>query len=129
MSRVNIYTEELLPGGEGVVPGRIATIVTIEYASSRTGEKMKNYGLRIFLASPPQLHDSPQDDDRSAITIWCGDSVKNVFKWWETIRYCLEQVNMDQWREKVKGAAEASEITERQRAFDTLPDDYEAPHV
>lgn len=28
------------------------------------------YGIRMYLASPPELHHSPEDDDRSAITFW-----------------------------------------------------------
>lgn len=28
------------------------------------------YGIRMYLASPSELHHSPQDDDRSAITFW-----------------------------------------------------------
>jgi hypothetical protein len=124
--RVNVYTEELLKGG-GIAPNRLATIVTAEYVSSRTGEPMKNYGLRIFLASPPELHDSPRDDDRSAVTFWCGSDVKAVFAWWDMIKYCLEQVNLDQWREKVKSAAEASEIAEKARRQDPFrePPDFE----
>ena len=28
------------------------------------------YGARIYLESPSALHDTPGDDDRSAITFW-----------------------------------------------------------
>lgn len=61
--RVNVYTEELC-GDWG--------IATVEYVSSKTGNPMINYGLRIFLKSHPDLHRSAKDDDRSAVTIWCG---------------------------------------------------------
>ena len=64
--RTNVYTEEL-PTSDGPMP--MAEIVTAEYASSRTGEKMTNYGLRIYLKSHPDLHYvPPRDDDRSAVT-------------------------------------------------------------
>ena len=65
MMRVNVYTEEL--------PFSVdAEIVTANYTSSRTGEPMTNYGLRVFLRSHEDLHHSIKDDDRSAVTFWCG---------------------------------------------------------
>ena len=74
--RINVYTEEL-PTAETGLP--LAEIVTADYISSRTGEPMTNYGLRIFLKSHPDLHFIPgRDDDRSAITFWCGAKLKNV---------------------------------------------------
>lgn len=75
--RINVYTEEMLnPNGE---PYTGCEIVTAEYISSRTGQKMTNYGLRIFLKSHPDLHYVPlRDDDRSAVTFWCGDSINKV---------------------------------------------------
>jgi hypothetical protein len=68
--RINVYTEELTPESE---------IVTAEYVSSRTGLPMTNYGLRVFLKSHPDLHYvHGRDDDRSAVTFWCGDKESNV---------------------------------------------------
>lgn len=65
--RINVYTEEFNPAALE------AEIVTAEYTSSRTGKPMCNYGLRIYLKSHPDLHYIPgRDDDRSAITFWCG---------------------------------------------------------
>lgn len=64
--RVNIYTEELHPGD-----GPEVEIVKKEY-TNRDGCLTRNYGLRIFLKSASALHCTPRDDDRSAITIWCG---------------------------------------------------------
>ena len=66
--RINVYSEELkadeLPRVE---------IVTANYTSSRTGNPMTNYGLRVYLKSHPDLHFVPgRDDDRSAVTFWCG---------------------------------------------------------
>jgi hypothetical protein len=58
-----LYTEELTHD---------VMIVTAEYVSSRTGESMTNYGLRVYLKSHRDLHFTPHDDDRSAVTLWCG---------------------------------------------------------
>jgi hypothetical protein len=60
--RINVYTEEMLKECE---------VVVAEYVS-RDGLPMKNYGLRIYAKSHPDLHFSPRDDDRSAVTFWCG---------------------------------------------------------
>lgn len=74
--RINVYTEEL---PTGIQQAPMVEIVTADYISSRTGQPMTNYGLRIFLASAPELHYIPgRDDDRSAVTFWCGASKKNV---------------------------------------------------
>ena len=71
--RVNVYTEELPTG-----PRPMCEIVTAEYTSSRTGKRTENFGLRIFLKSAPELHDTPKDDDRSAVTFWCGPNREMV---------------------------------------------------
>lgn len=95
--RINIYTEEL-PPDEGKP---LAEIVHAEYISSRTGEKMRNYGLRIYLKSPPELHYIPgRDDDRSAVTFWCGTSEKNCFTLLELIREQAYQTTLNTWRDK-----------------------------
>ena len=76
--RINVYTEELLPNDSN--QPIMAEIVHADYVSSRTGEPMRNYGLRIYLKSAPELHYIPgRDDDRSAVTFWCGAKEKNVF--------------------------------------------------
>jgi hypothetical protein len=81
--RVNVYTEELLTAGNNPV---VAEIVTADYVSSRTGQPMTNYGLRIYLKSAPELHYVPQrDDDRSAVTFWCGPTRKDVEDYWRFI--------------------------------------------
>lgn len=57
--RINVYNEELTKDFEFVkkdVP--------------ETG--MTYYGFRIFLKSAPELHYTPIDDDRTAITFWFG---------------------------------------------------------
>lgn len=53
--RINVYAEELTSDYEWVT----------KEANGHTF-----FGLRIFLASPPELHNEPGDNDRSAITFW-----------------------------------------------------------
>lgn len=96
--RINVYTEELEFGEETLArgswidnepptPGKIAAeIVTADYISSRSGQPMTNYGIRIYLKSHPDLHYvPPRDDDRSAVTFWCGSSMQNVIDYWKLI--------------------------------------------
>lgn len=94
--RVNIYTEELNPTTQPR-----AEIVVAEYVSSRTGQPMKNYGLRIYLQSAPELHFIPgRDDDRSAVTFWCGTKENNVFKFLNEIGKVAYASTLDIWRDK-----------------------------
>jgi hypothetical protein len=96
--RVNVYTEELLTGNDAAP---FAEIVTANYISSRTGEPMTNYGLRIFMKSAPELHYIPgRDDDRSAVTFWCGPSQKNIFNFIEMVQTFANQSKMESWRKK-----------------------------
>lgn len=84
--RVNVYTEELTAEAE---------IVHADYVSSRTGEPMRNYGLRIYLKSAPELHFvPPRDDDRSAVTFWCGPNEADIFALLHRIRECVSPVAM-----------------------------------
>ena len=72
--RINVYTEEMSPAEKPQFE-----IVHAEYTSSRTGELMRNYGLRVYLKSHPDLHYIPgRDDDRSAVTFWCGGDIQNI---------------------------------------------------
>ena len=57
--RVNVYAEELTQDVQIV-------------------EKNGHHGLRFYLHSPHQLHHRPDDDDRSAITLWGLDTVQAV---------------------------------------------------
>lgn len=79
--RVNVYTEELITHlGE-----KPFAFVYKEYVSSRTGQTMRNYGIRVYLKSHPDLHDIPgRDDDRSAVTIWCGEYA-NAVDWVQSL--------------------------------------------
>lgn len=58
--RLNVYAEELTAETE-----LVTKTVTDEKFGTRTF-----YGVRFYLKSPPELHDDPADDDRSAITLW-----------------------------------------------------------
>lgn len=104
--RINVYTEEL-PTKEALP---MAEIVTADYVSSRTGLPMTNYGLRIYLKSHPDLHFIPgKDDDRSAVTFWCGSKQQNVFDFIKMLNGCAEVFNLNKFREKVDAANEEAE--------------------
>lgn len=110
--RVNVYTEELITADDNQP---MAQVVTAEYVSSRTGLPMTNYGLRIFVKSHPDLHFIPgRDDDRSAVTFWCGSKEKNVFKLLDIIREQATQSTLDIWRDKTLKQQAAAEAKLRQ---------------
>ncbi len=104
--RVNVYTEELLSPGTALM---VAEIVTADYVSSRTGQPMTNYGLRIYLKSAPELHYIPgRDDDRSAITFWCGAERKRVYEFWDMVgKHSLKE--MHPWRPVPSAIKEAEQ--------------------
>lgn len=108
--RINVYTEELLLNADPVQPP-VAEIVHADYVSSRTGEAMRNYGVRIYMKSAPELHYIPgRDDDRSAVTFWCGPKEKNVIAFLEMIRDVAYASTLKTWREKTEAVqAEADE--------------------
>lgn len=56
--RINVYAEELT---EDRAVERVETV-------AKTG--VRYFGARIYLKSPEEIHDRPDDDDRSAITFW-----------------------------------------------------------
>ncbi len=59
--RINVYAEEL-PELD------YARAIQIVEKKADTGRIF--FGARLFLQSAPGLHDTPGDDDRSAVTIW-----------------------------------------------------------
>lgn len=65
--RLNIYSQELI-----LDDNRALEIVT---QVSDTGVIYS--GVRMFLHSSERLHDTPDDDDRSAITFWLPKSRDN----------------------------------------------------
>lgn len=96
--RVNIYTEELLTDKEGQP---LAEIVTKSYISSRTGQPMTNHGLRIFVKSHPDLHYvPPRDDDRGAVTFWCGPKEGNIVQFLHLLFEAQHADSLRLWREK-----------------------------
>lgn len=116
--RINVYTEELMPNAIKPDQPLSAEIVTAEYISSRTDKPMTNYGLRIYLKSHPDLHYvPPRDDDRSAITFWCGDSNRNILQFLALLTYTAEQFNLEHHRNKVIKAAKDTEIAEAERCM------------
>lgn len=77
---------------------------------------MKNYGLRIYLKSHPDLHYvPPRDDDRSAITFWCGAKEKNVFNFLELIRDQGVASTLDIWRTKTEKQVAEANAAEKER--------------
>lgn len=58
--RINVYAEELTEETE---------VVTKHVDDEQFGPRTF-YGVRFYLKSPDELHADPEDDDRSAITLW-----------------------------------------------------------
>jgi hypothetical protein len=54
--RINVYSQELTK--------------ETKLVSKVSSEGITYYGVRLYLASPNVLHNTPTDDDRSAITFW-----------------------------------------------------------
>lgn len=111
--RVNVYTEELVSEEDGKP---FAEVVTAEYVSSRSGEPMKNYGLRVYLRSAPELHYIPgRDDDRSAVTFWCGKE-SNLGKLVDALTLIVRTNHGQEWRDKTAARAAETELAEKERA-------------
>lgn len=105
--RINVYTEELIPADFGQ---RACEIVTAEYVSSRTGLPMKNYGLRLYLKSHPDLHYIPgRDDDRSAVTFWCGSSFEAVKEFAKSLYDFVEIYNV-RWKQQTEDRQANAEL-------------------
>ncbi len=107
--RINVYTEELLEAGGPNKP-TMCEIVHAEYVSSRTGQKMQNYGVRVYLKSHPDLHYvPPRDDDRSAVTFWCGPKEKDCIAFLELLRDLAYASTLNTWREKTEAVQRDTE--------------------
>lgn len=61
--RINVYQEEI--SGE-------VTLVEKADVVGADGNPVTFYGVRVWLLGPDTLHVTEHDDDRSAITFWCG---------------------------------------------------------
>lgn len=59
--RINVYTEELTPD---------VRLVEKRDVVGEDGNLVTFYGVRMFMKSSPDLHQTPTDDDRTAITFW-----------------------------------------------------------
>ena len=79
--RINIYAEELPDLDD---PRAVECVST----TADTGRTF--FGARLYLKSANELHDTPDDDDRSAITIW-GPRSKVV----ELLQGMINAVNTD----------------------------------
>lgn len=100
--RVNVYTEELQDLNKVKPNGPpLAEIVTADYISSHNGTPMKNWGVRIYFKSPPELHYIPgRDDDRSAVTFWCGAKEKYAWQFLDAVRDAAYASTLDTWHDK-----------------------------
>jgi hypothetical protein len=58
--RVNVYNEELTD--------------EVEIAAVEPRPGRRYIGIRFILASSSDLHHTPGDDDRSAVTLWVGSA-------------------------------------------------------
>lgn len=58
--RLNIYAEEVTT----------ETRVIAKTSVQPDGARRTFYGVGLFLASPDVLHHTPDDDDRSCVTLW-----------------------------------------------------------
>ena len=60
--RVNVYSQEMT---------RETMVVEKQvHLPGQAGPGRTYYGVRMFLRSAPELHATPEDDDRSAVTFW-----------------------------------------------------------
>jgi len=118
--RINVYTEELIPEGFGQ---RACEIVTAEYISSRTGQSMKNYGLRLYLKSHPDLHYIPgRDDDRSAITFWCGPNMEAVKAFSGALDEFVNIYNI-RWKQQTEDRQANAELELKEQNNPTIRDE------
>lgn len=66
--RINIYSQELLTEATG--------LKQLETVTKKSDTGVIYSAVRMYLASPDELHHSSDDDDRSAITIWLPKSLE-----------------------------------------------------
>lgn len=96
--RINVYGEEVTAETELVVK---------RVEDEKFGVR-SFYGLRFYLKSPPELHDDPADDDRSAITIWCrwsrrdGHDFGTIHDLLDGLAGRLDEAWRDDWAYTVK---------------------------
>ena len=66
--RTNVYAEELYDLDEVDENFHHRVVEVVKTKVKATG--LTFFGARLFLKSATELHNTPDDDDRSAITIW-----------------------------------------------------------
>jgi hypothetical protein len=81
--RVNIYSQEVTAEADRVT----------KFGTDQDGEPAAFHAVRLYLNSAPELHHTPDDDDRSAVTIWLpkslhrrgilADALRDMARWVE----------------------------------------------
>lgn len=64
--RINLYSQEL-----NLDPAQVKIV------AQQADNGITYHGIRLFVHSSNRLHDTPEDDDRSAITFWLPKSGAN----------------------------------------------------
>lgn len=88
--RINIYAEELTDRVE----------VVTKRPDNHPGETF--YGIRLYLASPDELHVTPDDDDSSAITVWVpwtragGNDFDRVVRIFDALAFATRSASDDE---------------------------------
>lgn len=77
--RINVYSQEI-----DLI--RVPEMV-VKSGLNKEGKVEDFIGLRFFLISPDVIHQTPTDDDQSAITFWLPESVANRVNMHEHFRY------------------------------------------
>jgi len=79
--RVNVYSQEMT---------REAQVVEKQvHLPGQAGPGRTYYGVRVFLRSAPELHATPEDDDRSAVTFWF-DSLGEAERYFERVTHDID---------------------------------------
>lgn len=73
--RINVYSQELTD----------ETALVDKPGTDKDGNPAVFQGVRLYLLSSDQLHHTPEDDDRSAITIWIPKSKLRIMQLAETL--------------------------------------------
>jgi hypothetical protein len=78
--RINVYSQEL------------TTEARLISKESNTG--VAYHAVQLMLHSSPKLHHPPEDDDRSAVTIWLPKSAERRRQLCETLHLLASLVDM-----------------------------------
>ena len=73
--RINVYSQELILDNVALAQYEDENgMPTIEFVTQESNTGLVYSAARLFLRSLEQLHHTPEDDDRSAITFWLPKS-------------------------------------------------------